>query len=47
MAYKASFKPMERLGRDGWRRMDAPEPAPIELDKQLPARSPKRILVDA
>ena len=25
MAYKASFKPMERLGRDGWRRMDAPE----------------------
>ena len=39
MAYKASFRPMERLGRDGWRRMDAPEmlPEPLIAD-QLPAR---------
>ena len=25
MAYKTSFRPLERLGRDGWRRMDEPE----------------------
>jgi arginine-tRNA-protein transferase len=47
MAYKASFKPLERLGRDGWRRMDAPEPEPVTVDRPLPARSPRRILVDA
>jgi arginine-tRNA-protein transferase len=46
MAYKASFRPMERLGRDGWRRMDAPEPELI-VDRPLPARAPRRILVDA
>ena len=48
MAYKASFRPMERLGRDGWRRMDAPDALsePLIAD-QLPARSPKRILIDA
>jgi hypothetical protein len=22
MAYKTQFRPLERLGRDGWRRMD-------------------------
>jgi arginine-tRNA-protein transferase len=47
MAYKASFKPLERLGRDGWRRMDAPECEPATIDRPLPARSPRRILVDA
>ena len=26
MAYKARFRPLERLGPDGWRRMDEPEP---------------------
>ena len=46
-AYKASFKPLERLGRDGWRRMDAPEPESVTIDRPLPARSPRRILVDA
>ena len=46
MAYKATFKPMERLGRDGWRRMDAPEPVQI-ADRPLPTRTPRRILVDA
>ena len=45
MAYKASFRPMERLGRDGWRPMDAPEP--VEVAERLPTRSPRRILVDA
>jgi len=25
MAYKTSFRPLERLGRDGWRRMDEAE----------------------
>ena len=25
MAYKTSFRPLERLGRDGWRRMDRAE----------------------
>jgi arginine-tRNA-protein transferase len=48
MTYKASFRPMERLGRDGWRRMDTPEtlPEPLIAD-QLPVRTPRRILVDA
>ena len=41
------FKPLERLGRDGWRRMDAPESEPATIDRPLPARSPRRILVDA
>jgi leucyl-tRNA---protein transferase len=48
MAYKASFRPMERLGRDGWRRMDQAEgPAQTTIAEQLPARRPNRILVDA
>ncbi len=48
MAYKASFKPIERLGRDGWRRMDAPETdAATAISDQLPSRRPSRILVDA
>ena len=48
MAYKATFKPMERLGREGWAPMDAVEitPAP-SIGDQLPSRSPRRILVDA
>ena len=48
MAYKATFKPIERLGRDGWRRMDAPEThAAPAIGDQLPSRRPSRILVDA
>ena len=35
MAYKASFRPLERLGRDGWRRMDAPEAG--SADRRSPA----------
>jgi len=48
MDYKTRFRPLERLGRDGWRRMDAPETAlePL-ISEQLPARSPRRILIDA
>jgi arginine-tRNA-protein transferase len=47
MAYKTNFKPMERLGRDGWQPFGAPRAAPVTIDGQLPSRSPKRILVDA
>ena len=48
MAYKTSFRPLERLGRDGWRRMDEPEEDIAEERRALPARSqPRRILVDA
>ena len=39
MAYKASFQPLERLGRDGWRRMDAPEPEPVAA--RPPATGPQ------
>ena len=47
MAYKAAFKPMERLGREGWRRMDEPEDIEEVVPQILPVRSPRRILVDA
>ncbi len=48
MAYKATFKPIERLGREGWRRMDAPETETVPaIGDQLPTRRPSRILVDA
>ena len=47
MAYKAAFRPMERLGRDGWRRMDQVEPVAETIDRPLPVRSPRRILIDA
>ena len=29
MAYKTGFRPLERLGRDGWRRIDESEPQPV------------------
>jgi leucyl-tRNA---protein transferase len=48
MAYKTQFKPLERLGRDGWRRIDEAETDVAEERRALPARSqPRRILVDA
>ncbi len=48
MAYKANFQPMERLGREGWRRMGEPEtPATTVIGDQLPSRRPSRILVHA
>jgi arginyl-tRNA--protein-N-Asp/Glu arginylyltransferase len=47
MAYKTSFKPLERLGRDGWRRMDdvGAEPAPAFDPMVLPVRRERRRLM--
>jgi arginine-tRNA-protein transferase len=39
MAYKTGFKPLERLGRDGWRRMDEVQG---ELTLQEPLALPTR-----
>ncbi len=50
MAYKTSFRPLERLGRDGWRRMDseAEQRAAEALPITLPARRErKQLLIDA
>ena len=48
MAYKASFRPMEKLGREGWRRMGQPETVELpQIAQQLPARRPSKILIDA
>jgi leucyl-tRNA---protein transferase len=50
MAYKTRFKPLERLGRDGWQRMDAEAPTGVTRPPLvLPARNgPRsRFLVDA
>jgi arginine-tRNA-protein transferase len=49
MAYKTQFQPLERLGRDGWRRMeDAVRDAPIEELINLPLRRDRnRPLIDA
>jgi arginine-tRNA-protein transferase len=48
MAYKTSFRPLERLGRDGWRRMDEPDPQPAARSIVLPARRARsRLLIDA
>ena len=46
MAYKTSFRPLERLGRDGWRRMDevGAEPAPAFDPMVLPVRRERRRL---
>ena len=46
MAYKTNFRPLERLGRDGWRRFDAAEPVEAPAIN-LPQRAPRRLLVDA
>jgi arginine-tRNA-protein transferase len=38
MAYKATFRPIERLGRDGWKRF---EPKPVlgtRTERSLPTR---------
>ena len=49
MAYKTGFRPLERLGRDGWRRMDE---ADAELGDNEPLvlptrRARRRLLIDA
>jgi arginine-tRNA-protein transferase len=49
MAYKTSFTPLERLGRDGWRRMDQAEADVPESGRLvLPGRRTRtRLLIDA
>ena len=49
MAYKTGFRPLERLGRDGWRRMDEAscEPAATSRWCCRPAARAKRLLIDA
>jgi arginine-tRNA-protein transferase len=49
MAYKTQFRPLERLGRDGWRRMDeADADQPVSELINLPVRRDRgRITVDA
>jgi arginine-tRNA-protein transferase len=47
MAYKATFRPMERLGRDGWYPFDGVPAGDVSLP-QLPGRAERhRILVGA
>jgi len=48
MAYKTGFKPLEQLGRDGWRRMGEGEPDTGKKSIILPARRTRsRILTEA
>ena len=49
MAYKTSFRPLERLGRDGWARMDDRQPElPMNQPLVLPIRRErKRLLIEA
>jgi leucyl-tRNA---protein transferase len=49
MAYKTQFRPLERLGRDGWRRMGEAEAEPaIDELINLPVRRDRgRLLIDA
>lgn len=49
MAYKTSFRPLERLGRDGWRRMDEMEEAETGAGAfAIPTRRNRhRLLIDA
>jgi arginine-tRNA-protein transferase len=48
MAYKTGFKPLERLGRDGWRRMDELQgDLPLGEPLTLPARRAAKRLVEA
>jgi arginine-tRNA-protein transferase len=49
MAYKTGFRPLERLGRDGWRRTDQREAdEPLNEPLSLPTRRVRgRLLIDA
>ncbi|MDQ3245625.1 MAG: arginyltransferase [Pseudomonadota bacterium] len=48
MAYKTGFKPLERLARDGWQRLDGPAaPADANHSFSIPARARHRLLIDA
>ena len=48
MDYKTRFKPLERLGREGWRRMDEADAEAAETIVALPfRRERRRLLIDA
>ena len=48
MAYKTGFRPLERLGRDGWQRMEEEASDQAKLPLVLPTRSDRhRLLIDA
>ena len=49
MAYKTGFRPLERLGRDGWRRMDESQgDLPLDTPLTLPTRRDRnRLLIEA
>jgi arginine-tRNA-protein transferase len=49
MAYKTGFRPLERLGRDGWRRMDEAEMDTLSTEPMaIPTRRNRhRLLIDA
>ena len=48
MAYKTSFRPLERLGRDGWRRHEPEKREEADAPFVLPARSDrKKLTIDA
>ncbi|MBA3835447.1 MAG: arginyltransferase [Sphingomonas sp.] len=48
MDYKTRFKPLERLGRDGWRRIDDPETESSDSQIELPLRRERlRLPTDA
>jgi arginine-tRNA-protein transferase len=48
MAYKTAFKPLERLGRDGWRRMEDADDESGQLPITLPFRRVRKtLLIDA
>ena len=48
MAYKARFRPLERLGPDGWQRLGTEEPEAEDHRHALPTRVERqRLLIDA
>jgi arginine-tRNA-protein transferase len=46
MDYKTRFKPLERLGRDGWKRMGEAEADRQATRVELPVRRKRRLVAD-
>jgi arginine-tRNA-protein transferase len=46
MDYKTRFKPLERLGRDGWKRMGEAETDRQATRVELPVRRKRRLVAD-